>query len=111
MPVKFDITKEAQKHIKLAIKWLQKTSDVNTARDVIKGRINDFKTQLTSLPESGKECLYMDDDHYRELIKGQYRFIYKIESLGDSFEITIITFCHTKMNYQTILAQTPEYMS
>ncbi len=110
MLVNFTVSTTAQAHIKLAIKWLRKTSLNETARDEIKGLIGDFKNQLTLMPESGKICEYINLDEYRELIKGQYRFIYKLEPTAKGFDITIITFCHTRMHFQTLLAQTPEFI-
>ncbi|WP_042148294.1 MULTISPECIES: type II toxin-antitoxin system RelE/ParE family toxin [unclassified Pseudoalteromonas] len=109
MPIKFKVTKTAQKHTRLAIEWLKKTSDKSTARDVIKGRFDDFKDQLKTLPECGQKCQHFDDERYRELFIGQYRFVYKIEPKQSDYLITIIIFCHTRMNFQTILAQVDEY--
>jgi plasmid stabilization system protein ParE len=109
MAVVFNITTTAQMHIKLAIKWRVKKSTVADARRKIKAAIVDFKNQLTTLPESGHKCEYLDIEHYRELIKDQYRFIYRVDTDTQHIKITIVTFCSTKMDYQTILKHIPAF--
>lgn len=110
MSIKFKITLTAQSHIQLAIKWLDRTSSTSTARDDIKGLIGDFKNQLLALPECGKQCEYFELETYREVVKGKYRFIYRLEKFSTGAEVTLIAVCHTRMNYQTLLAQTPEFI-
>jgi plasmid stabilization system protein ParE len=109
MAVVFNITATAQMHIKLAVKWRAKKSTVTDARQKIKGVIEDFKNQLSTFPESGHKCQYLDIEHYRELIKDQYRFIYRVDTEAQNVNITIVTFCSTKMDYQTILRHVPEF--
>lgn len=99
----FKITSTAQKQIKLAIRWLGKTATENTARDTIKQLMTDFKNQLTVLPESGKKCQYLNSDSFREMIKGQYRFVYRLDKHQDTFSVTVVMFCHTRMDYATLL--------
>ena len=99
----FEITNTAQQQIKQAIRWLGKTRSENTARDTIKGLMIDFQNQLTVLPESGKKCPYLDSDSFREMIKGQYRFVYRLNKDHDVFSVTVVLFCHTRMDYATLL--------
>ena len=105
----FNITATAQMHIKLAIKWRAKKTSVADARGKIKDVITDFRNQLTTFPDSGHECQYLDIEHYQELIKDQYRFIYRVDADTQNIKITIVTFCSTKMDYQTILKHVPEF--
>jgi Txe/YoeB family toxin of Txe-Axe toxin-antitoxin module len=108
MAVTFNITATAQVHIKLAIKWRAKKSTAAEVRSKIKDVIADFKNQLITFPESGHQCQYLDIEHYKELIKDQYRFIYRVDTDAQNVKITIVTFCSTKMDYQTILKYVPE---
>jgi plasmid stabilization system protein ParE len=109
MSIVFDITATAQMHIKLAIKWRAKKSTIAVASSKIKTIIEDFKNQLTTLPESGHKCQHLDIEHYRELIKGEYRFIYRVDTQEEQLKITIVTFCSTKMDFQTIVKYVPEF--
>lgn len=103
MNTKFTITSTAQLQIKQAIRWLEKSTSEQKARETIKELITDFKNQLIVMPESGKKCQYLDLDNYREMIKGQYRFVYKLDKSGSIFSVTVIMFCHTRMDYATLL--------
>ena len=109
MAVAFNITATAQMHIKLASKWRAKKSTAADARKKIKAVIADFKNQLTTFPESGHKCQYLDIEHYRELTKDPYRFIYRVDTDTQNVKITIVTFCSTTMDYQTILKHVPEF--
>lgn len=100
---KFSIKNTAQQQIKQAIRRLGKTGGEHTARDTIKGVMTDFQNQLTVLPESGKKCQYLDSDVFREMIKGQYRFVYRLEQQDGAFHVTVVMFCHTRMDYATLL--------
>ena len=112
MSVHFRITQTAQTYIKLAIKWLSKTSNAENSREEIKGLISDFKNQVSLFPGSGKPCQYFNIDNYREIVKGNYRFIYKVETTKEEDQtITLIMFCHTRMDYQTLLSHTPELIN
>lgn len=108
MAIIFNITATAKVHIKLAIKWQAQISSVEKANRKIKAAIVDFKNQLSTFPESGHQCPYLDIEHYREVIIDQYRFIYRIDIESDITKITLVTFCSTKMHYQTILRHVPE---
>jgi len=101
--VTFDITNTAQEQIKQAIRWLDKTVSKDTARDTIKELMMNFKNQLSEMPESGKKCQYLNSDSIREMVKGQYRFVYRLDINKDSFNVTLIMFCHTRMDYATLL--------
>ena len=107
--MKFLIEKRAQIDIKLAINWLSKRVSKEIARDRIKELIGDVKNQLLVHPYSGRKCQYIDNDKYREIIKGDYRTIYKIDEIGNDITIMIIVFCHVKMKYQTLLSQSDLY--
>jgi len=105
--MKFSIEKSAKADINLAINWLSKAISKEDARVSIKDTISDVKNQLLVHPRSGKKCKYASSEKYREIIKGNYRTIYKIDDRDDSEpHIIIILFCHVKMNYQTLLSQT-----
>ena len=109
MAVVFNITATAQMHIKLAIKWRAKKSTTAVATSKIRAVIEDFKNQLTTFPEAGHQCQYLDIEHYRELIKDEYRFIYRVDTEIEKIQITIVTFCSTKMDFQTIVKYVPEF--
>ncbi|MCF6437276.1 type II toxin-antitoxin system RelE/ParE family toxin [Pseudoalteromonas sp. MMG022] len=107
--VNIQITAHAQNQIKDAIKWREHTEGVEIARDKIKSTIADFITQLETFPECGKACLYYDAPEFRELIKGDYRFVYEIHQTGNRFDIYILIFCHVKMDYQTLINQFSQF--
>lgn len=107
--VKFNITQTAQKHIKLAIKWKAQNVSLERAKEVIKEALTNFKNQLTVLPNAGKKCLYLDLEYYREMTKGDYRMIYRVDRNDNIFIITLVMFCHVRMDYQTLLNQLPEF--
>lgn len=109
MAIVFSITDTAQMHIKLAIKWRAKKSSIAVASSKVKSVIEDFKNQLTTLPESGHKCQHLDIEHYRELIKDEYRFIYRVDTEQMQVKITIVTFCSAKMDFQTIVKYVPEF--
>ncbi|TMP46614.1 MULTISPECIES: type II toxin-antitoxin system RelE/ParE family toxin [unclassified Pseudoalteromonas] len=101
--VNIEITEYAQDLVKDAIKWHAKSHGMSSARDTIKATIGDWKNQLLVLPESGKQCEYYDSPIFREMIKGDYRFIYEIRREGDTFNIYLLIFCHVRMNYKTLI--------
>lgn len=107
--VNIEITNAAQAYVKDAIKWKSRTEGKEIARDKVKSAISDWKAQLETLPESGKACEYYDSPEFRELIKGDYRFIYEIRKVGDQFNIYLLIFCHVRMDYQTLIKQFPHY--
>jgi plasmid stabilization system protein ParE len=107
--VKFNITKTAQKHIKLAVQWKEKNVAAQRAKTVVKEALTNFKNQLATSPRSGKKCQYLNLDHYKEMIKDDYRMIYRVDQSGDSFVMTLVMFCHVRMDYQTLLNQLPEF--
>lgn len=107
--VQFVITATAQKHIKLAIKWKAKTVDEKRAQALITEALTNFKHQLVTLPNSGKKCLYLDMDQFREMTKGDYRLIYQIDQTDKHLIITLVLFSHVRMDYQTLLNQLPEF--
>ncbi|MEJ6474732.1 type II toxin-antitoxin system RelE/ParE family toxin [Pseudoalteromonas piscicida] len=103
--VNFKITESAQFQIKDAIKWRTHNEGEQIARDKIKSTITDFQTQLKTFPECGKACQYFDAPEYREIVKGDYRFVYEIRQTDNNFDIYILIFCHVKMDYETLLKQ------
>lgn len=105
--MKFLIEENAKIDIKLAINWLAKKTSPIAARTKILTIINDVKNQLIVHPNSGTKCQFDFKGKYREIIKNDYRTIYKLnKSKG---EIIIILFCHTRMNFQTLLSQSNIY--
>lgn len=106
LQVNIEITQTAQNHIKDALKWKTLTSGEDKARQVIKANINDWRNQLLVLPESGKPCQYFASDDFREMIKGDYRYVYEIEKTPEGFNIYLLIFCHVRMDYQTLLRNT-----
>lgn len=107
--VQFNITRTAQKHIKLAIKWKPQTVSAERAKTIIKETLTNFKNHLVALPNSGKKCRYLDIEYYREMTKGDYRMIYRVEHCGNRFVITLVMFCHVSMDYQRLLNQLPDF--
>ncbi|AZZ97994.1 type II toxin-antitoxin system RelE/ParE family toxin [Pseudoalteromonas sp. R3] len=107
--VNIQITEHAQYHIKDAINWRAHTEGTDIARDKIKSTITDFKTQLETFPECGKACKYYEAPEFRELIKGDYRFVYEIRQTGDRFDIYVLIFCHVKMDYETLIRQFSQF--
>ncbi|MGB1199472.1 MAG: type II toxin-antitoxin system RelE/ParE family toxin [Thalassotalea sp.] len=105
--MKFLIENNAQVDIKIAINWLAKKIPADSAKTKIFEIINDVKNQLIVHPDSGTKCQFDFSDKYREIIKNDYRTIYKIDSVKG--EITIILFCHTRMNFQALLSQSNIY--
>ncbi|MBL4909315.1 MAG: type II toxin-antitoxin system RelE/ParE family toxin [Alteromonadaceae bacterium] len=105
----FSIESNAQTDVKLAINWLSKKMSYDKAKNKIIALINDIKNQLILHPHSGKKCSFDVKGKYREIIKGDYRTIYKIDNINGETEITIIVFCHVRMNFQTLLSQSNIY--
>ncbi|OUR60593.1 hypothetical protein A9Q74_12685 [Colwellia sp. 39_35_sub15_T18] len=105
--MKFLIEENAKIDIKLAISWLSKKIPPDKAKKRVIEIINDVKNQLIVHPNSGTKCQFDFADKYREIIKNDYRTIYKIDKVNN--EITIILFCHTRMNFQTLLSQSNIY--
>lgn len=103
--VNIELTKNAQFQIKHAIKWRAKSQGESAARDAIKFTITDWRNQLLVMPECGRHCEHYDSSLFREIIKGDYRFIYELRKNGDSFSIYLLIFCHVKMDYQTLIQQ------
>jgi|TARA_B110000240_G_C13374598_1_gene399739 plasmid stabilization system protein ParE len=101
--MKIVITNQAQLNIKNAIEWMAKKTNKEQAKEYIKGIVTDWKNQMLVAPESGKVCQYLISDVIRESIKGDYRFTYEIENKGGELKISLLIFCHTKMDYQTLL--------
>ena len=107
--MKFLIEDNAKIDIKLAISWLAKKISPDVARTRILTIINDVRNQLIDHPNSGTKCQFDFADKYREIIKYDYRTIYKLD-VSDN-KITIILFCHTRMNFQILLSQSNIYNS
>lgn len=103
----FLIEENAKIDIKLAINWLAKKIPADRAKSIVISTIQDVKNQLIVHPDSGTQCQFNFSDKYREIIKNDYRTIYKIDKL--KAEITIILFCHTRMNFQSLLSQSNIY--
>tara|TARA_R110002012_G_C11647067_1_gene611113 strand:- start:838 stop:1182 length:345 start_codon:yes stop_codon:yes gene_type:complete len=103
--MKFSIEDKAKNDINLAINWLSKSTSREVARSKIKETVYDVKNQLIAHPYSGKKCKYLPIEKYREIIKGNYRTVYKVEEYGDVLHVIIILFCHVKMEYKTLLSQ------
>jgi plasmid stabilization system protein ParE len=101
--MKIVVTKQAQLHIKNAIEWKAKNTDKEQAKEHVKSVITDWKNQMLVAPESGKVCQYLVSDAIRESIKGDYRLTYEIENRNGELKIYLLIFCHTKMDYQTLL--------
>lgn len=108
--MKFSIEESAKQDVKLAINWLAKVTSQEDAEDKIKEIIFDVKNQLLSHPHSGKKCQYAPLEKYREIIKGSYRTIYKVEGDNDKLHVIILVFCHVKMNYKTLISQSNKYI-
>lgn len=105
--MKFLIEENAKIDIELAISWLAKKIPADEAKAQILAIIYDVKNQLIVHPNSGTKCQFNFENKYREIIKNNYRTIYKLDQLKE--EITIILFCHTRMNFQSLLSQSNIY--
>lgn len=103
----FLIEDNAKIDIKLAIGWLAKEIDKEKAKSIVISTIQDVKNQLIIHPNSGTKCQFDLTGKYREIIKNNYRTIYKVDKKRKT--ITIILFCHTRMNFQTLLSQSNTY--
>ncbi|TMP23793.1 type II toxin-antitoxin system RelE/ParE family toxin [Pseudoalteromonas ruthenica] len=100
-----ELTEQAQQHIREAIKFHAYSHDGETTRDAIKESIQDWRNQVITMPLSGRPCQYIDSPQFREMIKGNYRFIYEVRpGTGDSNTVLLLIFCHQRMDYQTIIA-------
>ena len=93
--MKFLIEDNAKIDIKLAINWLAKKIPHEKAKSRIIEIIHDVKNQLTAHPNSGTKCQFDFADKYREIIKNDYRTVYKIDKANN--EIIIILFFNTRM--------------
>ncbi len=107
--MKFLIEENAKIDIKVAINWLSKKIPAEKAKKRVIETINDVKNQLMAHPDSGKKCQFDISDKYREVIKNDYRTIYKVDKLNNEIQITLIFFCHTRMNFQALLSQSNIY--
>ena len=105
--MKFLIENNAKIDIRLAIDWLAKKIPADKAKSIVISTIQDVKNQLIVHPDSGTKCQFDFNGKYREIIKNDYRTIYKIDK--EKNEITIILFCHTRMNFQALLSQSNVY--
>ncbi len=105
--MKFLIENNAKIDIRLAIDWLAKKVPNERAKSIVISTIEDVKNQLIVHPNSGKKCQFDFAGKYREIIKNDYRTIYKVDKKKN--EITIILFCHTRMNFQALLSQSNIY--
>lgn len=105
--MKFLIEQNAQLDIKLAIDWLAKKASIERAKSMVISTVQEVKKQLVAHPDSGTKCEFDFDGKYREIIKNNYRTIYKVDKANKT--ITIILFCHTRMNFQTLLSQSNIY--
>jgi len=105
--MKFLIEDNAKIDIKLAINWLAKKIPTDRAKSIVISTIQDVRNQLIVHPNSGTKCQFDLTDKYREIIKNDYRIIYKVDKKKQ--EIIIILFCHTRMNFQTLLSQSNVY--
>ena len=91
----------------MAINCKSKVLGLPQARDLIKSLIRDFDNQLRLFPESGKKIDFVSiGEKYSELIKGDYRFLFKVKQDVDSnFRIDVLMICHQRMDYETLLRQ------
>ncbi|GLX77133.1 hypothetical protein tinsulaeT_04730 [Thalassotalea insulae] len=105
--MKFLIENNAKIDIRLAIDWLAKKVPNEKAKAIVISTIQDVKNQLIVHSDSGKKCQFDFVGKYREIIKNDYRTIYKIDKKKN--EIIIILFCHTRMNFQALLSQSNIY--
>ena len=108
LSINFKIAAIAQKHVKSAIKWKSQNVTEARAKQVVKQALNDFKTQLLTAPKSGKLCQYIDLDIYREMTKGEYRIVYRLDEYQSHIDVVVMMFCHVRMNYQVLLKQNPQ---
>lgn len=97
------ISNNAQKQVKKAIEWNSVKIGNNNAKIVVKSAISDWQNQMQVAPESGTPTQYIDNQRIRECIKGDYRLTYEIIEENDCFKITLLIFCHTRQDYQSLL--------
>ncbi|TMP46308.1 hypothetical protein CWB96_00305 [Pseudoalteromonas citrea] len=103
--VNIRITRSAQQQIQQAITWKSTTLGEDGARELIRGTLTDWSNQLQLMPDCGHQCRYLETAHHRELIKGEYRFIYELKHNEEVTHVHLLIFCHTKMDFQTLLRQ------
>jgi len=91
----------------VAIDWKSKTVGTEAARDSIKSLIRDFDNQVRLFPDSGKSIdIAPIGERYSELIKGDYRFVFKTEAdINGKKSIYVLMFCHQRMNFETLMRQ------
>lgn len=91
----------------VAITWKSKLIGKLAARDAIKGLLQDIDNQLRLFPESGKKIEFVSIGvHYLELLKGDYRAVYKIDKQpSGKLTLYLLMFCHQRMDYQTLMRQ------
>ena len=100
-------TEEFKADVKVAINWKSKMTNLAESRDLIIGLIRDFDNQLKLFPESGKKIEFVPIGiHYLELLKGDYRTVYKVDKDSNGkLTIHLLMFCHQRMDYQTLMRQ------
>ncbi|WP_345880366.1 type II toxin-antitoxin system RelE/ParE family toxin [Shewanella algae] len=94
---------------KLAQQWKAKAIGDSGARDLIKAVISDFSNQVRLFPDSGAPDKLINSlnlgERYRVLLKGEYKFLYKLSESDDKILIDVLIFCHQRMDYNTLLKQ------
>ncbi|MEL4243361.1 MULTISPECIES: type II toxin-antitoxin system RelE/ParE family toxin [Shewanella] len=92
---------------KVAINWKSKLIGKSEARDEIKSLLQDIDNQLRLFPESGRTIEFVPIGvHYLELLKGDYRAVYKIDKQpSGKLTLYLLMFCHQRMDYQTLMRQ------
>jgi plasmid stabilization system protein ParE len=93
--------------VKVAINWKSRSQSTDQARDLIKVLLQDFDNQIRLFPGSGKKIdLIAMSDSYSEMIKGDYRFVYKTDKdQSGGVCIYVLMFCHQRMDFETLVRQ------
>lgn len=104
--VNIEITQAAKNHIQEALKWKMAVLGEREAKEQIKENINNWRNQLLVAPQSGKLCKYYPSRHFREMVKGDYRYEYEVEKNAQGDTLSLLIFCHVRMDYQTLLRNT-----
>ena len=95
----------AENDIKVAIEWRSKTTNLEESKQHIKDVLGDFRNQIMLNPESGRPSRFLPDSDFREAVKGNYLFLYELTHTGDKTIVTILAFCHQRMDFRTLLTQ------
>ena len=105
MCVIVQVAPAAEQDIKVAIEWRGKVTTQEEAKAHIKEVLGDFSNQVKLYPESGRPSRFLPDSDYREAVKGNYLFLYELIQHKDKTVITILAFCHQRMDFKTLLSQ------